>query len=253
MARLFRSAEFDFVVIETVGVGQDEIEVADLADVTVLVLAPGLGDDVQAIKAGIMEIADIFVINKADRPGAAQTRREVQAEAKSAPVFQTVATEGAGVAELVDDLERRVRRAAREATEGRPNRSPWRIDHLGIAARSVDDALAFYSRLSVPVLHRETVEREKVRVAMLPAGAEARIELLEPLDETSAIAKFLEKRGPGIHHIAMKVPDLAAAARSLAAAGVKLVGTPQRGAGGHLYVFVHPSSTGGVLWELIQE
>ena len=104
----------------------------------------------------------------------------------------------------------------------------------------------------MPVLSRETVEHEKVNVAMLPAGA-SRIELLEPLDADSTIAKFLEKRGPGLHHVAMRVPDLHATARRLESAGVRLLGTPQRGAGGHLYVFVHPASTGGVLWELIQD
>ena len=67
----------DYVIIETVGVGQDEIEIAGLAQVTVVVLVPGMGDDVQAIKAGIMEIADVFVINKADLPGADTVEREI--------------------------------------------------------------------------------------------------------------------------------------------------------------------------------
>jgi methylmalonyl-CoA epimerase len=104
----------------------------------------------------------------------------------------------------------------------------------------------------LPVLSRETVEHEKVNVAMLPAGL-SRIELLEPLDASSTIAKFLEKRGPGLHHVAMRVPDLHGTVRRLESAGVRLLGTPRRGAGGHLYVFVHPASTGGVLWELIQD
>jgi methylmalonyl-CoA epimerase len=104
----------------------------------------------------------------------------------------------------------------------------------------------------LPVLSREVVEHEKVKVAMLPAG-ESRIELLEPLDASSTIAKFLEKRGPGLHHVAMRVPDLHATVRRLESAGVRLMGMPRRGAGGHLYVFVHPASTGGVLWELIQD
>ena len=68
-----------FVLVETVGVGQDEVEIAKLADVTVVVLVPGMGDDVQAIKAGIMEIADVFVINKADQPGADRLEREILA------------------------------------------------------------------------------------------------------------------------------------------------------------------------------
>ena len=100
--------------------------------------------------------------------------------------------------------------------------------------------------------HRETVATEKVNVAMLPAG-DSRIELLEPAAPDSPIAKFLEKRGPGLHHVALKVPDLPAAVERLRAAGARLLNEPRQGAGGHLYVFVHPASTGGVLLELIQE
>ena len=79
MALLLDAAGNDAVLIETVGVGQDEVEIARLADVTVVVLVPGMGDDVQAIKAGIMEIADVFVINKADQPGADRLEREIKA------------------------------------------------------------------------------------------------------------------------------------------------------------------------------
>ena len=253
LSRLFRSAGFDFVVIETVGVGQDEVDVAALADVTVVVLVPGMGDDIQALKAGVMEIADIFVINKADRPGAEQTQREIEgmlglAHGEIIPnIFRTVAIDGTGLNELLADLENRQRKL-REHHE-----QHWEIDHLGIAVRSIDEALPFYAaHLGLPVLSRETVEYEKVNAAMLPAGV-SRIELLEPLDPTSTIAKFIEKRGPGVHHVAMRVPDLHATLRRLESAGIRLLGTPRRGAGGHLYVFVHPASTGGVLWELIQD
>ena len=100
------AAGSDFVIVETVGVGQDEVDIAALADVTVVVLVPGMGDDVQAIKAGIMEIADIFVINKADQPGAEQTSsaRSRHAGLGSATLrsCRTVATEGTGIAELLD-------------------------------------------------------------------------------------------------------------------------------------------------------
>jgi LAO/AO transport system kinase len=252
LSRLFRSAGYDFIIIETVGVGQDEIAVAALADVTVVVLVPGMGDDVQAIKAGIMEIADIFVINKADRPGAQETQSDIQAMlslghgATIPEILRTVAIDGTGVPELANELQTRRRRLHTDP-------QTWAIDHIGIAVRSLDEALPFYeANLGIPVLSRETVEHEKVNVAMLPAG-DARIELLEALDPASTIAKYVEKRGPGIHHIAMRVPDLQATADRLTAAGVRLLNTPQRGAGGHLYVFVHPSGTGGVLWELIQE
>jgi methylmalonyl-CoA epimerase len=118
---------------------------------------------------------------------------------------------------------------------------------------SLDTALRFYvDQLGMSVSARETVEHEKVHVAMLPAG-ESRIELLEPSDPESAIAKFIAKRGPGLHHVAMRIPDLNAAIASLKAAGARILGEPKHGAGGHIYVFVHPASTGGVLWELIQK
>ncbi len=127
------------------------------------------------------------------------------------------------------------------------------IDHLGIAVRSLDEALEFYTgQLGMSVALRETVEQEKVRVAMLPAG-ESRIELIEPSQPDSAITRFLEKRGEGLHHVALRVPDLTAALERLNAAGARILNEPRRGAGGHLYVFVHPASTGGVLLELIQQ
>src|SRR5208282_3456013 len=98
LAQLMDAAGKDYVVIETVGVGQDEIEIAGLAQVTVVVLVPGMGDDVQAIKAGIMEIADVFAINKSDQPGAGRVERELQAmfglsEGRHPAIVKTVATE----------------------------------------------------------------------------------------------------------------------------------------------------------------
>lgn len=129
----------------------------------------------------------------------------------------------------------------------------FKIDHLGIAVRSLDAALGFYQeQLGLPVSLRETVEQEKVNVAMLPAGG-PRIELLEATGPDSVIAKFIEKRGEGLHHVALKVSDLAATVERLKSHGARLLNEPRTGAGGHLYVFVHPSSTGGVLLELIQE
>ena len=131
------------------------------------------------------------------------------------------------------------------------------IDHLGIAVRSLDEGLRFYQQtLGMVVTHAETVDLEQVSVAMLPAGSAAnspRIELLEAAATDSVIAKFIEKRGEGLHHVALKVPDLGATVDRLKAQGARLLNDPRPGAGGHLYVFVHPSSTGGVLLELIQE
>jgi len=99
---------------------------------------------------------------------------------------------------------------------------------------------------------RETVASEKVHAAMLPAG-ESRIELLEASEPDSVIARFIDKRGEGLHHVALTVPDLAAAVARLKSAGARVLNEPRPGAGGHLYSFVHPASTGGVLLELIQE
>lgn len=256
MVRLMDAAGMDYVLIETVGVGQDEVDIADLAHVTLVVLVPGMGDDVQSIKAGIMEIADIFVINKADQPGADRLEREVQAmlsltNGAKPPIIRTVATESTGIADLlqavaqVSDLPLPRKRA------GQVGDLPH-IDHLGIAVENLDEASKFYETIGLTASHRETVEQEKVRVAMLPAG-DSRIELLEPSTPDSTIAKFLEKRGPGLHHVALRVPDLHAAVERLRASGARLLNEPRPGAGGHLYVFVHPASTGGVLLELIQE
>jgi len=108
VATLLDASGKDLVLIETVGVGQDEVDIVRLADVTVVILVPGMGDDVQTIKAGIMEIADVFVINKSDREGADRVEREIRAMQTLAarkdkwapPVVKTVATEGKGVAEL---------------------------------------------------------------------------------------------------------------------------------------------------------
>ena len=134
-----------------------------------------------------------------------------------------------------------------------PGQNKFEIDHLGIAVRSLDGALAFYQdQLGFPAGPRETVEKEKVNVVMLPAGG-PRIELLEATGPDSVIAKFIEKRGEGLHHVALTVPDLNAAVERLKAAGARLLNEPRAGAGGHLYVFIHPASTGGVLLELIQE
>lgn len=107
------AAGCDVVLIETVGVGQDEVEIARLADATVVLLVPGMGDDIQTFKAGIMEIADLFVINKADQPGAEQVKNEIKLMLSVAPrsadwqtpILKTVATTGEGVCGLVEAVE----------------------------------------------------------------------------------------------------------------------------------------------------
>lgn len=259
LVKLLDASGKDFVIIETVGVGQAEVEIAGLADVTVVVLVPGMGDDVQAIKAGIMEIADIFVINKADHPGVDRIENEIRGvqslghrpDGWIPPVVRTIATEGTGVDKLLEAVRRYRQTGLAKRSEKRA--AQYTIDHLGVAVRSVEQALNFYhGQLGMAVSLREQVPEEKVNVALLPVG-ESRIELLEPMEADSVIGRFLERRGEGLHHVALRVPDLAAAVASLRSAGARLLNEPRPGAGGHLYTFVHPASTGGVLLELIQE
>ena len=127
------------------------------------------------------------------------------------------------------------------------------IDHIGVAVKSVVAAKAIYEKLGVAVSPEEVVEAEQVRVVMVPLG-ESRLELLEPTSEDSVIAKFIAKRGEGLHHVSLRVPNLKAVVERLKEDGVRLVSNEIKvGAGGHRYVFVHPSSAGGVLLELVEE
>ena len=316
------AAGFDKVIVETVGVGQDEVEIVKTADVSVVVLVPGMGDDIQAIKAGIMEIGDVFVINKADREGVLRTQKELEALLSLAhrpdfwnpPIVKTVATENKGIEDLSaaiesyrifqtegeasltrrkaiarwrvtellrerligdllgaegseDQLERLSTEVAEKKTDvysaveeltGRSVQpssaaSPRYINHLGIATKSIDEALKFWSdALGLKNVHTETVEDQKVRIAMLPVG-ESRVELLEPISDDSPISKFLAKRGGGIHHIAVEVDDIDAALTRLKNQGIRLIDeAPRIGAEECLVAFIHPASTGGVLLELVQ-
>jgi methylmalonyl-CoA epimerase len=129
-----------------------------------------------------------------------------------------------------------------------------KIDHIGVATNGIDEVARFYlETLGLVVSETEEVSEQKVRVAMLPIG-ESRIELLEPTAADSPISRFLEKRGPGLHHIAVQVDDIRAALSDLKAKGARLIDeVPRAGAGGCLVAFVHPSSTGGVLLELVQK
>jgi LAO/AO transport system kinase len=134
------AAGYEKVIVETVGVGQDEVEIVKTADVSVVVLVPGMGDDIQAIKAGIMEIGDVFVINKADREGVLRTEKELEALLSLAmrpdywepPIIKTVATENKGVEDLAAAIERYYE-FQREATVSNGRRQAiarWRILEL---------------------------------------------------------------------------------------------------------------------------
>jgi LAO/AO transport system kinase len=316
------AAGFDVVLVETVGVGQDEVEIVRTAHATVVLLVPGMGDDIQAMKAGIMEIGDVFIINKADRPGVERIEAEVRAllsmcaraDGWVPAVVRTIASEGKGIAECVQSIEDYRNRLA--GTEYEKSRSvqtqrdrllelvrtrilqrlvespeaqmrltemaasiaarqldPFTaaeqllasgfskenaeatmfkgIDHIGIAVRSIEKSLPLYSSgLGLPLRSIEQVEEQKTRVAALPIG-DGRLELLEAMGEESPIARFIAKRGEGLHHVCFSVDDISAELARLKAAGVRLIDDkPRLGAGGCLIAFVHPESASGVLIEL---
>ena len=336
VALVFDAAGKDIVIIETVGVGQDEVDIVRTADVSIVMIVPGSGDEVQALKAGIMEIADIFVVNKADREGAdravasIETLLSLQTFAPGEwrpPVLKTEATSGRGVPELLQEIERfrtqssssspaptgrssgsqGTRRRARaewrlremlaqrfvrhverhvlqagefeqvldriagrevdpysavddilrRALEPREPREPAEprdapiLDHVGIAVSDVGQALAFYrDALGLDVETAEEVASQRVRAHFIPAG-EGALELLEATADDSPIAKYTAKRGPGLHHITLRVDDIRAALARLKERGVRLIDEePRDGAHGSLVAFVHPASAHGVLVEL---
>lgn len=179
VALLLDAAGYDVILIETVGAGQDEVDIARLADVTVLVLMPGVGDDVQAIKAGIMEIADVFAINKADYPGADRLEQEIRVmqslagemgREDAAPVRRVIASEGRGVGELISAI-----RGVLDARRSRAARSEAWAFRLREMLR--ESLLA-----SIP---ESLIEQHAIRVA-------ERIE-----DPYSAVASLIEGRACG--------------------------------------------------------
>jgi LAO/AO transport system kinase len=328
---ILNAAGFEEILVETVGVGQDEVEVFRLAESCVVMLTPGMGDDIQAIKAGLMEVADLFVVNKADKEGADRVVQEIlrmlelgEHGAWVPPIVKTVATTGSGVPEMraklrehrtfldgpegagrrrertrkriegllreeilgrletlggdggaLDELAERVEARAEDpisaarhlagrlqhdaggaAADSPSKKIPGpisRIAHLGIAVESIETGSAFWDLLGLGEEHREEVSSQKVLTSFHPVG-ESSLELLEPTSKDSAIAKFLARRGPGIHHVCLDVEDIDATLVKLRAAGVKLVNeTPFDGAGGCRVAFVHPSATGGILLELSEK
>ena len=132
-------------------------------------------------------------------------------------------------------------------------KAPRQIAHIGIAVRSIDDALSFYrDQLGLKVSEYIEAPERGLRIAMLPCG-EAVLELMEPVGPESQIQGFLDKRGPGIHHLCLQVDDIGASLGDLAQGGVRLVNTvPEVGAEGYPVAFVHPKATGGVLLELLE-
>jgi LAO/AO transport system kinase len=335
VALVLDAAGTDIVLIETVGVGQDEVEIVRTADISIVMIVPGSGDDVQALKAGIMEIADIFVVNKADREGADRTVASIDALLSlqaygqadwRPPIVKTEAITGKGIPALIEAIDRfrehtkaaqgtrrraraewrvrellgrrflqhveaqmlspgefdrildriadrdvdpytvvddiflravHARRPSRIQREGRVRRSAFsmkvRLDHIGIAVTDVAAALAFYcDALGLELESTEDVPSQHVKAHFIPAG-DAALELLEATADDSPIAKYVQKRGPGLHHITLQVADIAAALSELKARGVRLIDESARpGAHGSLVAFIHPSSAHGVLVELKQ-
>jgi methylmalonyl-CoA epimerase len=127
------------------------------------------------------------------------------------------------------------------------------IDHIGIAVESIEEALPFYRKaLGLVPVHSEEVPGQKVRVAFLQAG-ETALELLEPMGDEGAVAKFLKTRGPGLHHVAFAVKDVKGHMDRLAKDGMPaLEKAPRPGARGHQVCFLHPKHAHGVLVELVQ-
>ena len=128
-----------------------------------------------------------------------------------------------------------------------------RIDHIGVAVESIDDALKLYeTSYEMTLVHREVVEEQGVEAVLLDLG-ENHVELLQPLGPDTPVGKYLAKRGSGIHHVAYQVTDIDAELARLRDAGVQLIDqTPRIGIRGSRVAFCHPKSTGGVLTEIVE-
>ncbi len=176
---LLDAAGFDTVLVETVGVGQDEVDVVSCVQTCCVVLVPGMGDEIQALKAGIMEVADLFIINKADREGVDQVEQEIEAMKSLAmardwdpPVLRTVAQRGEGVADLLVGLR---------------NHGRWLRDHGGLARKARERARLRFDSL----LAEAAVRQAKARVG--PVRLEAALQGIanRTLDPYSAVAEIL--------------------------------------------------------------
>jgi methylmalonyl-CoA epimerase len=127
------------------------------------------------------------------------------------------------------------------------------IDHIGVAVSDLDAAIAIHrDTYGMPLVHRETVAEQGVEAALLDVG-DSHVELLAPLSPDTPVGRFLDKRGPGLHHVAYRVDDVAATLDELRAAGLRLIDEqPRTGIRGTRVAFLHPSTSGGVLTELVQ-
>lgn len=259
--RLLAAAGAERILLETAGVGQGDHAVTRLADLTAAVAAPGFGDAVQAAKAGLFEVADFVVVNQADRAGADAMAAAFRA-LRPGPVFLASALEGTGVEELraavEADLAVRDLVDRSEPSRGAPG-AAIRLHHVGIAVKDGGEAAELWrTLLGLREGSRYRVDEFGVLARFLAPKGEASpvgglVELLEPTAPDSPVARFLARRGEGLHHVCFEVEDIHATLAALEARGVRLVDRePRRGAGGHLVAFIHPASAGGVLLELKQ-
>ena len=266
--RLLAAGGAERILLETAGVGQGDVSVLGLADLGVAVTAPGLGDGVQAAKAGLFEVADLVVVNQADRSGAEAMAAAFRAF-RSGPVLLASAVEETGVEELRAALETDL--AARaplnrpgpsdEVPPGPEEAGPAiRLHHVGLAVQDGGEAAALWrALLGLREEGRYPVEEFGVLAVFLAPerqptpAAGGLLELLEPTAPDSPVARFLSRRGEGLHHVCFEVEDIHRTLAALESRGVRLVDRePRRGAGGHLVAFIHPASAGGVLLELKQ-
>ena len=265
--RLLAASGAERILLETAGVGQGDDSVLGLADLGIAVTAAGLGDAVQAAKAGLFEVADFVVVNQADRPGAEAMAASFRA-LRPGPVFVTSALEGTGLDDLraaaEAELEARppLDRSRAQEVDGSKEGTPSpaiRLHHVGIAVRDGSAAAELWrALLGLRETGRYRVEEFGVLALFLapegertPAGG--LLELLEPTTGDSPVARYLDRWGEGLHHVCFEVEDIHQTLAALAARGVRLVDAqPRRGAGGHLVAFIHPASAGGVLLELKQ-
>lgn len=163
------AAKFDIILLETVGAGQAEVDIAAAAHTTLVIEAPGMGDDIQSIKAGILEIADILVVNKADRPGAARTTEQLRAmllfgEQKGwiVPVLETIATDGTGIKQLMEKIAAHHHhlQTTDEGIRRAELRTRWQMEQL-LRRRLLrmgrqTDMAALWDGLITAVIHRQT-------------------------------------------------------------------------------------------------
>ena len=204
-----------------------------------------------------MEIGDLFVVNKCDMPGADRTAHELES-ALHVKVPLVSAIDGTGIEDLAAQICEKAAVLSEEKKKERLKRGEVKmeckkIDHIGIAVNSIEERLKFYEdTLGLHLESVETVEAQKVKTAFVPCG-DSELELLESTADDGAVARFIEKNGEGIQHIALQVDDIDQALEELKEKGVRLIDeTPRIGAGGARIAFIHPKATGGVLLELCE-